>query len=161
MKLSQYIEEFNQTLGSHWSELKVFIYGIFAFLNLDINIVKVLLALMMIDTFLGVIKSIYVNNYIFSFKKLFWGIISKCVILILPMILALVALGLDYDFRWLTDIIIKILIVSEAISALTNIISIKEKKPIQNGDFITKLLHNIRNVMINKLNSLMDNINEK
>ena len=73
------------------------------------------------------------------------GMITKVSILILPMILALVAKALEFDFTWFVNAVLNILVLSEAFSSVTNIIAIKEKRDIQNTDFVTKLLYAVRN----------------
>ena len=152
MTIRQYISnQFSTLLGDFWNEFKILIYTLFALLNIDFDIVKVLVVLMCIDTILGSIKAVYVAKYEFTFKKLLWGIVTKSLILLIPMILGLTALGLGYDFRFLIDVVLKIFIVSEAVSALTNILSIRKKKPIENTDFISQLLHNIRAFLIKKI----------
>lgn len=112
---------------------------------------------MIVDTSLGAIKAIHLDDLRFTFRKLLWGIVSKATILLIPMLLALVSLGLGYDFKWVVQIVLKILIVSEGISSITNILSIKEKKNIENTDYISKLLHSTRNFLKNKLDKLFKN----
>ena len=45
---------------------------------------------MMIDTFLGIIKALKLGEK-FSFKYLTWGLLTKMILLLIPMIVALVA----------------------------------------------------------------------
>ena len=158
MKLSNYIGTISESLQNYWFEIKALLYATFIFLQIDIDIVKILSILMITDTVLGVIKSIYVSKLRFTFKKLLWGIVSKSTILLIPMILALVALVLGFDFKWLVELVLKILVVSEAISAITNILSIKEKKNIEDTDYISRLLHAIRNFFDKQLSNLIEKI---
>jgi cobalamin biosynthesis protein CobD/CbiB len=138
--------------------VKTFLYGIFIFLDIDVNIVKILAILMAIDTVLGVIKSIRLNRKV-SFKRLVWGMITKVSVLIVPMVLALTAKALSFDFSWFVNAVLNILVLSEAFSAITNVISIKEGKELQNTDFITKLLHSVRNGLSSIINKLFNTIN--
>ena len=151
MRLPTYLSDFSTYLGEYWHEIKTVIYLVFVFLNLDMDVVRILSILMLVDTALGTIKAIYLEDLKFTFKKLLWGIVSKSTILLIPMLLALVSLGLGYDFKWVVDLVLKILIVSEAISSITNILSIKENKNIENTDYVSKLLHSIRNFLKNKM----------
>ena len=123
--------------------IKGFIYGIFVFLDMDIDVIKILAILMALDIFLGVIKAIRLNKKI-CFRVLLTGMITKLSILILPMILALVAKALSFDFTWFVKAVLNILVLAEAFSSITNIISIRQKKDVQNTDFITKLLYAVR-----------------
>lgn len=136
-------------ISHYWEEIKITIYTLFVSLNVDIDVVKILSILMITDTILGVIKSMYVSKLNFYFKILLWGIVTKCTVLTIPMILALSAKGLGYNFTWIVDAVLKIIIVSETISSITNILAIKEKRNIKNTDYISKMLHLIRDFFIN------------
>lgn len=138
--------------------VKTFLYGIFMFLDIDVNIVKILAILMAIDTVLGIFKAIRLKKKV-SFKILIFGMITKVSVLIVPMVLALTAKALSFDFSWFVNAVLNILVLSEAFSAITNVLSIKEGKPIENADFITKLLHTIRLGLGNMINRLFNTIN--
>lgn len=138
--------------------MKTFMYGIFIFLDIDVNIVKILAILMSVDTVLGIFKSIRLKRKI-SFKKLVWGMITKVSVLIVPMILALVAKTLSFDFTWFVNAVLNILVLAEAFSSISNIISIKEGKEVQNQDFITKLLNTVRAGLSKIINNLFNTIN--
>jgi len=140
------------------STIKTFLFGVFLFLEIDTNIVTILAILMAIDTFLGVIKAIRLKFQL-TFKRLIWGMITKVSVLIVPMILALVAKGLNFDFTWFVSAVLNILILSEAFSTLSNIISIKEGRLIENTDFITKLLHTVRQTLANIINKIFNSLN--
>lgn len=156
MKITSYLSETSEMLAYYWQEIKLVIYVIFGALSIDINIVKWLSVLMIVDTVLGSIKAVYVSKLKFTFRKLLWGIVSKATILAIPMILALVALALGFDFKWLVEIVLRILVISEAISSITNILSIKEKKNLENTDYISKLLHTLRSFFARYLDKLFE-----
>jgi toxin secretion/phage lysis holin len=139
----EHMESIFERLTEYSLGFKGFIYGLFVFLDMDVDVVKILAILMGIDTFLGMVKAIRLNKKI-SFNVLLLGMISKLSILILPMILALIAKALHFDFTWFVSAVLNILVLSEGISAITNILSIRQKKEIKNEDFITKLLYAIR-----------------
>jgi hypothetical protein len=71
--------------------------------------------------------------------------ITKLSILIVPFILALMAKAMSFDFRYFILAVLNVIVVSEGISCVTNIISIKTGKPIENADYITMLLQAIKN----------------
>ena len=121
-------------------------YALFVWLGIKTGTVKVLFYLMVLDSFLGAMKALRLG-YKFSFKKLGWGAVSKLSLLLIPMILALIAKGLDMDFGLFVVAAINILIVAEGISCFTNILSIKTKKQIENGDYITQMLHALRKIL--------------
>jgi hypothetical protein len=146
------VKETFGNFGEGWVAFKGFVYGAFVFLEIDQNVVQLLAILMAVDTILGIAKTIVLGEK-FSFKKLIWGMITKVSVLIVPMVLALTAKALSFDFTWFVNVVLDILVVSEAFSAITNVISIKEKRELENTDFITQLLKRIRS----GLKGLIDN----
>lgn len=125
------------------SAIKGGVYALFLYLGMNTDIVKALFILMAIDSFLGVVKALRLGEK-FSFKKLLWGIVTKLSILIIPMVVALVAKGLSFDFKYFVIAVMDIIAASEGISCITNIISIKSKKKIENADYISMLLNAIK-----------------
>lgn len=134
-------------IAEYSNELKLLLYGIFIYLEMDAEIVKVLFYLMVLDTFLGIVKTIVLNNP-FSFKKLALGFVSKLAVLLIPTALALMSKGLNYNFKWFVTIVMDLLIVSDGISIISNIIAIKTKKEVENFDAMTLILKSIRNRLI-------------
>lgn len=145
--------------------LKSFLYIIFIYLGIKTGAVKILLVLMLLDSLLGIIKALRLGKS-FSFKVLLWGMITKLSIFIVPFIVALMAKALDYDFSYFIIVILNIIIVSEGISCITNIIGIKTKKEVDNTDYITTLLHAIKRTLSEIMKRLLSaieitNINDK
>lgn len=160
MKLSSYISQWSDFIGEYLHEIKLIVYVVFVGLNINVDVVKLLSWLMIIDSFLGVVKTIRIPELTFTFKKLLWGLVSKSFLLLVPVILALCGLALGYDFKWLVDVVLKILIVSETISSITNILSVREKKEIKNTDYISVMLHAIRKFFTSKIDKFIKNINK-
>ena len=123
--------------------IKAAAYGLFIFLEIPIDLVHTLGILMMVDTGLGIIKALRLGDKV-SFRILLWGMVTKLAVLIIPMILALIGKGLGLGFIWFVLTVLKVLIVAEGISCITNVLSIKSGKKIENTDYITALLHSIR-----------------
>jgi phage-related holin len=143
-----------------WDYLTYLIYGTFAYLNLDMDIVKVLMWLMLTDTIFGAVKAVKITKIKFDLKVMLWGIVTKATILTIPMILALVAMGLGYDFIWLIDVVLKILVLHEGISIITNIISIRQNQNIVNADIISIMLLKIRGMFTGLLEKLTNSISK-
>lgn len=122
-------------------------YSLFVFLGIKTGTVNVLFWLMVLDSFLGVVKALRLG-YKFSFGRLAWGIVLKISVLFIPLIVALIAKGLKLDFSIFVVTIMNILIVNEGISCITNIISAKKKKAVKNNDYVTLLLMSIRKVLV-------------
>jgi hypothetical protein len=147
-------------ISGYSHELKLLLYGIFIYLEMDIEIVKMLFYLMVMDTFLGIIKTVVLNNP-FSFKILALGFVSKLAVLLIPTALALMSKGLNYNFKWFVTIVMDLLIVSDGISIISNIIAIKTKKEVENFDAMTLTLKAIRNGLIQLFKRLLVTIDPK
>lgn len=160
MRIESYLYDKAPFIGEYWQEIKTALYLFFMFLNLDMDIVKILSILMITDTVLGALKSMFLKDLKFTFRKLLWGIISKATILTIPMVLALVALGLGFDFKWLVSLVLKILVISEAISSITNILSIRKKQNIENTDYISSMLRGLREFLKKTVEKAVYNINK-
>ncbi len=141
------------------NELKILIYSFFVYLEIDVELLKVLFCLMMIDTFLGVVKVIVLEK-VFSFRKLILGLVSKIAVLVIPMSLALMGKGLNYDFKWFITLVIDLLIVSDGISIFSNVIAIRTKKEVKNFDALTKLLKTIRYSLVKLFKRFLHTIDE-
>lgn len=138
--------------------LKSVLYGVFLFLGIKTGTVKVLFWLMVIDSCLGIVKALRLG-YGFSFQRLGWGIVLKLSLLLVPMTLALMAKGLNLDLTYFVLMSINILIVSEGISIVTNIISAKTKKIIENNDYVTGLLMSVRRFLVILMQKFFDSVN--
>jgi len=133
-----------EILCKYAGEIKAAIYTAFIFLNIDLDIVKILTILMCVDTVFGIAKALILGDKV-SIKILFFGLSTKLLILLIPMTLALIGKGLKtYDFTPMVDIVLKVLLVSEGISIFTSMYSIKTKTRVENIDFVSMLLQSIR-----------------
>jgi hypothetical protein len=81
-------------------------------------------------------------------------------VLLVPMVVALVGKGLSssYNFIPILDGILKILIVSEGLSVITNFYVVKTKKEVKNFDIITLLLSKIRGIFTGFVKSFMKDL---
>ena len=130
--------------------MKLLGYGIFAYLDIPVEIFNILITFILFDTFFGVLKSWRLKKKV-SFKILLWGFCLKISILLLPLIIALLAKGLQLDFISLITVTIKILILSEFYSCIGNIYAIKNKKELNKFDVISVLLMSFRAMTKNYL----------
>ena len=143
--------------GTIIKALKAAIYGLFIFLGIPMDLVHTLSILMGVDTTLGIAKALKLGEKV-SFKILLWGMITKVAVLIIPMVLALIAKGLGFDFIWFIMTVMNVLIVSEGFSCITNILSIKTGQKIENTDYVTGLLKAIRKGLAGIIKRLLDKI---
>lgn len=143
----------------HINEIKTAAYLAFIGLNIDTDIVKVLMYLMLFDTVSGVLKSLALGLK-FEFKILFFGLSSKILVLLIPMVLALVGKGISktYDFSPILDSVLRVLVVAEGLSTISNFYVIKTRKEIKNIDIVTLLLSAIRKGMLSIIDSTLKKI---
>lgn len=143
-------------ITDHINELKTAIYLSFIYLNIDTDIVKILMLLMAFDTGSGVLKSWKLGKH-FEFKVLFFGLCSKLVILLIPMVVALVSKGVSksYDMSPVLDVVLKVLVVSEGLSTISNFYVFKTGKDVKNIDIVTMLLSALRKWMLRFIESIM------
>ena len=98
-----------------WGEfvtwMKYMLYAVFVYLEIDMDVFKVLIAFLFFDTVTGVVKALKLDYKKFSFRLLMWGLVSKLGLLIFPLSVALLIKGVGSDFGLGVDIILKILIV--------------------------------------------------
>lgn len=149
------------TIKEAWKEFTLLVYWVFSYLDINVDFILALIVLMLVDTVVGIAKGFSFSKKI-TFRRLFSGLMTKVSILLLPFLLALVAKNLAprYDFTPLVDIMLDIMLVSEFISILTNIISIKTKKEIKNFDIITRLLKAFRSYLVKFANVLLLKVQE-
>lgn len=143
------------------NEFKMLFYGLFMYLDIDVEAISVLATLMCVDTFFGSVKTFRIDYTQFKFKKLLLGFVSKIAFILIPLVVALAGKGLGYELKMLVEVSIKILIASETISIMSNGIAIKTKKDVQDYDIITTLLKYLRNVFIKLSEALLTNLKEK
>jgi len=140
--------------------IKELFYIGFIFLGIKTDVVQILFLLMVADSILGAIKAMRLGKR-FSFKALGWGMVVKLSILIIPMILALMAKALSFEFKYFVVAVMNVIIVSEGISCITNVIVIKTRKPIENTDFITMMLKALKKGLTGIVSRLLKSIEEE
>ncbi|SHG27368.1 phage holin family protein [Flavobacterium johnsoniae] len=148
---------FYELLSKCGNDIKGLIYGAFLFLNINVDVVKVLLWLMLIDTAFGMFKSFRFGRKI-TFARLFEGVMSKLMCLLIPMVLALVAKGLGYDMKVVPDTILKVLVVAEAFSIVTSFYAIRTKEEPKDVDLITMLLNSLRKGLMSIFSSFLKKV---
>lgn len=151
-KLTEILGEENKPI----LELFRFItYGVFIMLSIDADVIRILQILMMLDMGFGIIKAIRLGIKV-RISTMLWGFVIKTSLLVIPCVVALMGQALGKDFIWMLDVSVKALVVNEGLSILSNILSIKENKNIQNFDFISLLVEGLRDFLINKFKSFLN-----
>ena len=135
-------------------------YGFFTWLGIEMDVFKILLLLMSIDSVVGAIKAVRLGGK-FKFRFLTMGIVLKLCFLVIPLVIALLGKGIGSDFSLGVDFVMKILIVSEGYSILGNIYSAKNKVKIESLDVISMLLNSLRKRLKTLLNKLLSSVTEE
>lgn len=126
------------------SFVKGVIYTAFVFLDIDHGLFNILWVFMIIDTISGLFKVLKIDKSKFSMKVLMWGLVSKIGLLLVPLIVALLLKGVGQEMGFGIELIIKILIVSEFISTMGNIYTIKTGKTVKDVDIFSMLFKFLR-----------------
>mgnify|MGYP003397136912 CR=1 FL=1 len=137
--------------------IKYAVYGIFAYLNIKGDLVFILSILMLCDMFFGIVKALRLSVKV-KISIMMWGFVTKLSLLMIPMVVALMGKAIGKDFIWAVDFAIKMLVVNEGFSILANILSIKNKKDIENFDFVSLTINTLRDFVVNKFKNY---VNEK
>ena len=127
--------------------------------NIDVNQLSILGWLLILDFLTGLAKSLVLKKPIEKFKML-QGLMTKISTLIIPLLLILVSSSLGLDSKEFAFYVIAILIIAEAYSILNNIISIYEKKEVEEKDIINVLLKSIRNALYDFAIKLIDKLSK-
>jgi phage-related holin len=154
---NEHLDFFSATIN----EFKMLIYAIFVYLNLRADLMTILFWMMAIDTFVGPIKALRIDPNEFSFKKIMIGFFSKLAFLCLPATVALLMKGLDLEWKTFLDFSIKLLIVSEGISVLSNLVSIKTRQEVKDYDLISRFILFIRLKLIMIGESILGGFKDK
>lgn len=152
-------------MENYWNQLKAFIYGLFIYLQIDKDLALILVYLILTDMVVGVVKSVSLSGLSFS-MELFWkGLLKKAMLLIIIITLGLVGKALGFeDFKLLVQVVIKIMIINEALSVINGIRSVYDKKIYKNNDIISLLISKIQNYFndfLDKFLSIFDSSNKK
>jgi hypothetical protein len=140
--------------------VKYMLYALFMFLNIDSKVVEILAWLMVLDTVFGIVKTISLGQR-FTFNRLIMGFVSKLSVLLLPMTVALIGIGLSFNFKWFVDVTLDLLIVSEGISIFTHFVSIKQMEEIKNDDLVSKIINAVRNAFLKLFKKLLGSLEDE
>jgi hypothetical protein len=92
----------------------------------------------------GGLKAIIVPTMQFSINTWWFGLVKKCLLLVLIMSVGLLSRGLGFsEFKDFVTIVMKAMLLSETIKILNNIRSIFDKKEHKSADFISILVEKL------------------
>jgi toxin secretion/phage lysis holin len=126
------------------SYVPAFIVGI----GLSWDSTAILAVLMLVDTFIGVLRSMLLHGgNSFRSRLLAHGIISKMLVLFVPIMVVYVGIGVKLDFLPIARGILDVLILSEAYSILGHIQSIRTRQDVKEFDAISMVLRKLREML--------------
>jgi hypothetical protein len=137
--------------------IKVMVFGMFTLLNIPPEQVGYLLIIIFGDSFFGVIKAARLGFEI-TFKKYIWGVSSKLIVLLIPLLLSYFALTFEHNLTFLLDAFIYLLAANETLGIITKIGSIKSGKDIKDTDFIQIGISKIQDYFTKFMEALTDKI---
>jgi len=128
--------------------IKNTIYYVFIVMSVDVNTANALMVLILLDMITGIIKSMTIDSLRFKMRSLRTGLLSKILLIIVPLALVQIGKGINYDFNFLVDIFFKVVIISEGISIITNYLAIRSNKNLENKDYIYRVISWIRKKLV-------------
>lgn len=140
--------------------MKCMFYSFFALINLNYDLAIILFVAMMIDMGLGVAKSIVLKDKI-SPRIFMIGFVAKLLLLIIPFTVAVLGIALNMKFEWTADLAVRVLLANECLSILANILSVKNKKKVENIDLVTIFIGWIRKTAVATFDRFLNNNNNK
>lgn len=116
------------------------------FLSLDTKKLFILAALMTLDIMTGMAKAYKLDKDITS-RRLAEGFISKISILIIPLAIALMAKGVDFDMTFFIGFAISILVASETYSVVGNIYTSRTGIEVKEIDAVSALARSLGKIL--------------
>lgn len=135
--------------------IKVALYGAIAYVGLPVQPFFVLAILLALDFITGVLKSYVLGLGIRSYKASI-GMISKMVLILIPVVLALLMKGTGFEeYQAIVITSINVLILSEAYSTIANIYTITTREEIEEFDAVSAFIR----VVLDSIKGVAERIN--
>ena len=123
------------------------ISGLLAYLNMDKEVIALFSVLLVIDYLTGLHKARILNHSITS-NKMKYGLISKLLLLLIPIVLAIGGKAVGADFHYVVLASMNILIISEVYSIIGNIYASSTKQEFPEWDAVAMIGKRIRVFLI-------------
>lgn len=141
----------------HLSEIKNITYLSAFLLGMNFESFVVLAVLMLLDTITGVIKTGRVSGWrAVNSHRLTFGIISKCLVILVPLILVWVGRQIGIDLLALANGVMAVLILAEAYSIIANIVAVRTGNEVKEFDAISLILGKVNQFLEAMLNKKID-----
>lgn len=117
-----------------------------AYTGLPAEPAAVLAVLMVVDFIAGITCAIALGEPVTSHRMKI-GLMSKCGVMTIPLVMALAAKGLGADFSWLINWSVSLFILSEAYSIVANIYTTRTGIAIPEWDAVSVLLNKLKGIL--------------
>lgn len=125
-------------------------YAVAMYIGINVELLGILFVVMVFDIVTGVAKSIRDDGkHSFTSHRLCIGIISKLMMLGVPILIALGLKSVNQDGKGFIDGIIGVLTLSEVYSSIGNIYSFKTGKNVKEIDALSWILGSFRAILEN------------
>jgi phage-related holin len=118
------------------NEIKVFLSGIALFYNINLELLKALSILMILDFIGGMLKHSLVDSLKFSMREAKKGLVTKVFILFIIFATGVTANAIGKDFSFYIDSVMKLFLINELFSLVNIYRSIKYNENYKTDDFI-------------------------
>ena len=136
------------TSATAWVWIKNILYGPAVLIGLSTESYMILTVFMAADLVLGVTRAIYIGGgQAFKSYKLTAGVVSKLLVLAVPLIVVWAGRGAGVDLTMLGQGAIGILVLSQAYSMLGHINAIRSKEDKSEWDAVSFLLRKFRTML--------------
>lgn len=134
----QAYKRFNQNIAIRLYPIVIYI---FTYTWVNHEVFTILSILMLLDIISWLAKTIVVWKKPTS-RRFVIGIVSKVLVLIIPMVLWMTAKGVLWiELKGFVNVVLSMLVLAESYSVLQNIISVRQRKEIEEYDAMTAVLN--------------------
>lgn len=130
-----------------FNSITIVIAWVFHYLGMDSEIFFLFAMLLTIDYITGIAKAKTLQHSIAS-DKMKYGIISKLLLLLIPLVLAISAKAVGADFKSILQVGMNILILSELYSIIGNIYAVRTKDELPEYDAVASIGKKIKSFLI-------------
>lgn len=114
-----------------------------SYTKLPVETTSILLTLMTLDIFVGIAAARRAGEEVTS-SRMRSGILSKLIVLTIPIVISLTIKALGHEFIWLIDWSLSFLVLTEAYSVISNGYTVRTGEKLPEWDATTKILKKIR-----------------
>ena len=118
-----------------FTSVAIFLSSFMTYIGVDSETFLLYTALLVFDYITGIAKARSLSEKISS-HKMKYGIISKMLLMMIPLALAIAAKAVDADFKEVLSVCFNMLVISELYSILGNIYSFRTKKELPEYDVV-------------------------